>query len=124
MYIARVLHETADVDYGSIEGRGDYSPTLEEMQGAVGGLIDMAFCIPSHERETVTIDFYVNEEGLMIGLPIVLGINTRPGYVMPVAGNILICGSVDATGESVSLTMEEIEWAARFIQTVTPGIHF
>ena len=84
------------------------NPTLEMMQSAVGGSIETMTRIPSPTRENVEIDAYVNEEGLLIELPVVMAVYDEYG-VRPFAGSIVFVGANDE-GESVSLTEEEIDF--------------
>jgi hypothetical protein len=84
------------------------SPTLEHLQSAVDGLIETMTRLTSPFRKGITIDAYVNEEGLNIGLPIVMAVSDKYG-VRPFAGNIVFVGSND-DGESVPLTDQEIDF--------------
>lgn len=85
--------------------RLDSPPSLETMQGVVGGLIETMFTIPSPYRENVEITGYVNEEGLLIGLPICGVVLDEYGY-RPFAGNMVMTGLKD--GDTVSLTEGEV----------------
>lgn len=84
-------------------------PTLEQAQEAVGGYVETMSRIKSPFRSHVTIDAYVNEEGLIIGLPIYFAVMDEYG-VRPFAGNIVFIGANDRTGDWVPLTDEEIDF--------------
>lgn len=94
-------------------------PTLEMMQETVGGYIETMTRIPSPFRKEVEIDAFVNEEGLLIGLPIVMAVMDDYG-VRPFAGNVVFVGANIRTGESVALTAEEID----FIRDRRRGTNF
>lgn len=89
---------------------------LNLMQAAVGGLIEMALTVrnPAKHSDAKQIDFYVNEEGRLIGLEEVFYIKMGPDgndeRWMRVAGPVFVCGS-DDMGESVPLSMNEIRYA-------------
>jgi Domain of unknown function (DUF3846) len=94
--------------YATIQNRRveilDGIPTLEEAQAAVGGLIETAIRIPT-DRKGITVEVYCNEEGLCLGLPIQFVRGTDGSYL---AGDFVIVGGDDSTGEWVGLTTEEI----------------
>ena len=89
--------------------RVEVATTLDSLQAAVGGLIEAAFTIPSKSRKGYAITAYVNEEGLLYGLPIRVALlhGPRPSPISPLAGNVAITG-LSPDGESVDLTREEI----------------
>lgn len=95
--------------YATIKNRKveifDGVPTLTEMQSAVGGYIETALRVPSPDRENVTVDVYCNEEGLLMGLPIQFVRGTDGSYL---AGDFVIVGCDDLTGNTIGLTTEEI----------------
>lgn len=95
------------------------SPTLEMLQSAVGGCIETMSRIMSPFRKNVEIDAYVNEEGLLIGLPIYFAVLDEHG-VRPFAGNIVFVGANFNTGNSVALTEDEIN----FIRDRKRGANF
>jgi len=86
-------------------GMHDGVPSLEKMQEVVGGYIETALRCPSPTRKNISVDAYVNEEGLMIGLPIDHVRMTDRSYL---AGNIIITGADERTGDTVAVTKEEI----------------
>ena len=94
--------------YATIQNRKieifDGRPTLEVMQAAVGGYIETALRIPMG-RKNITVDVYCNEEGLCLGLPIYFKRGTDGSYL---AGDFVIVGGDDSTGEQADLTLEEI----------------
>lgn len=84
--------------------------TLQQMQDAVGGLICTLARFPSPFRPNVVIDSYVNDEGLLIRLPILMrfdgawGVDGHGSF----AGNVVFVGADGP--ESVPLTDEEINY--------------
>jgi len=72
----------------------DHCPTLSELQGAVGGLI-----APIYGPEGIT--GYVNDEGLLIGLPLNLIASALGGQ--PLVGDAIITGPLDSKGETTPL---------------------
>ena len=87
-------------------------PTLEKMQEVVGGYIETAVRCPSPTRKNITVDAYVNEEGLLINLPIDHVRMTDRSYL---AGNIVITGADENTGNTVEITKEELSEMLRYI---------
>jgi hypothetical protein len=79
------------------------------MQEVVGGLIETMTRFPSPYRDSVTIDAYVNEEGMILNLPAVMGVLEEYGIdgFGTFCGNIVFVGS-NQSGESIPLTEEEI----------------
>jgi hypothetical protein len=77
----------------------------------VGGYIETLGRVDSPFRSGIVIDSYVNEEGWILGLPILMSFNGVYGVdgKGSFAGNIVFVGSNDM-GESVPLTDEEIEY--------------
>lgn len=94
--------------YATIQNRKveirDGIPSLKDMQDVVGGYIETALRIPTG-RPGITVDVYCNEEGLILGLPIQFVRGTDGSYL---AGDFVIVGGDESTGETVGLTTEEI----------------
>jgi hypothetical protein len=86
-------------------------PSLEEMQVAVGGWITSALCIPSPSRSNVSVDVMVNDEGLLLNLPIHFLRTTDLAYI---AGDIIISAS-NAEGETIPATEAELITAFRYL---------
>lgn len=80
--------------------------TLDALQQTVGGYIEPAFTIPSPTREGYALTGYVNEEGMIDGLPVCVMTSTNG----QLAGPMLVCGLNWNDGETVGLTPEELEW--------------
>ena len=74
---------------------------LDSLQSEVGGNIEVVGLDKG-------VDAYVNEEGLLIGLPFNCHLPTAyaGGRMVPVVGTIILA-SHDAEGETVSLTDEQ-----------------
>lgn len=81
--------------------------SFEALQNAVDGYVEPFFTIPSPEGNG-SLTGYVNEEGLVIGLPIDFGVFHAPEYVVPLAGNAVIVGLTDE-GETRGLTQGEAD---------------
>lgn len=82
-------------------------PTLAQMQEAVGGYIETGFRMPSKLRPGVSIDFWVNDEGL--GLSDNPVMQYRVGEkVYQLAGSAIVTG-VDRQGETIELLDEELQ---------------
>lgn len=79
--------------------------SLEALQSIVGGLIEPMFTVDSPFRPNHMITGYVNEEGWLLHLPSFIRYNGSP-----VAGNMVVVGLNDQTGESSLLTDEEASW--------------
>jgi hypothetical protein len=94
------------------------NPTLEMLQGAVDGLIETLGRIRSPFRDNVEIDAYVNQEGLLMSLPMVMAIYDEYG-ARPFAGNIVFVGGDSETGDSVALTEDEIDFIRDRIRGTT-----
>lgn len=82
----------------------DGIPTLFEMQKVVGGYIETALRVPTN-RKNITVNVYVNEEGLLLGLPLNYRRKTDGSYL---AGDMVIVGGNEADGSSAGLTADEI----------------
>ena len=87
---------------------------LSELQGQVGGLIDViALSESRREKETVSIDLVLNDEGKIMSLPfnrwlLSLGIGDF------IVGDAFLVAS-NKEGEFVSLTSDEIKkWSYEF----------
>lgn len=89
------------------------SPTLDEMQKVVGGLIEPMFTIPSPEGGSRCLTGYVNEEGLLLSLPMFGFVGPSHRECFPFAGNMLVVGLDDKTGDTVPLTDAELEMVRR-----------
>ena len=94
--------------YATIKNRQveilDGIPTLAEMQTVVGGYIETALRVPTN-RPNITVDVYCNEEGLCVGLPLNYIRATDGSYL---AGDFVIVGTDETTGNHTGLTTEEI----------------
>ena len=83
----------------------DGKPSLAQLQEAVGGYICTALRHPSN-RKNVSVDAYVNDDGLCIGQPIFY---TRSTDRSPLAGPIVITATNDRTGNTVEATQADID---------------
>lgn len=81
--------------------------TLEQMQAAAGGYIEMPYRWASKTRKGVTIDLVCNEEGRINGmLPgIFLMVD---GQRTDVYGPVEFVGADNDTGETIPLTADEV----------------
>lgn len=79
------------------------TPTLEQMQQVVGGLICSAWSTPSGEYGIV-LDGYVNDEGLLIGLPLATRLEIGDRYETMLAGNMVIVATDRRNGETIPMT--------------------
>jgi hypothetical protein len=82
---------------------------------AVGGYICAAFTVRSPDvgknpSEKRYITAYVHDEGLLLGLPISTAVVDERGQASLLAGNMLIMGVDMHTGETVSLSEEEMAY--------------
>lgn len=84
----------------------DGTPTLDQMQDAVGGLIETAERYDTN-RKNITIDVYCNEEGLLEGLDYTY--HTRAGQC--ILGNLVLTASNNKNGKTVPATREELAMA-------------
>lgn len=89
-------------------------PTLELLQSVVGGYIEPMFTVTSPCRKGYEITGYVNEEGLLINLPIFAGISVD-GDVRPFAGNLVIT-ALTRNGNTALLTEEEMQAVVKAYQ--------
>ncbi len=85
----------------------DHPLTLEAMQATVGGYIEPVFTIDSPTRPGYALTGYVNDSGLIDGLPFTCFLD---GASNPLAGPLLICGLRYEDGETAELTAEELDW--------------
>jgi len=86
------------------------SVELNILQARVDGLIEAMFTIPSPSGvRNHSITGYVNEEGLLIGLPVWGAVDDEHG-VRPFAGDMVVCGLNERTGDSRLLTSDEVDW--------------
>lgn len=83
------------------------TPSLDKMQATVGGWVDRTTLYRDREKNR-TVDLWVHDEGLLIPLrPTVwVGDNSNP---TPLVGPIYICAGCELSGESLSLTQEEVD---------------
>lgn len=83
--------------------------TLEALQASVGGgYIDVAFTVPS-PRPGRAITGYVDDEGLLNGLPLT-AFRVSGEHRAPLVGPIIVVGLDRANGETVPLTKVEIDY--------------
>lgn len=92
------------------------------IQEAVGGYFESGFTIPSPRGEPYALTGYVNDEGLLIRLPIHIAIRYPNGYVTLLAGSMMMQGLDTSTGESEWLTPEEVAYlqSRRLVVPVFP----
>lgn len=81
--------------------------SLEAMQKAVGGYIELFLRMESGHRPGVQIDFYCNEEGRLNGLPLNVIVNAGRGYLFDIMGPLLIA-ACNPDGESIGMSKEEL----------------
>lgn len=91
-----------------IDGSG-----LDKMQECVGGLIEPVFtvCMPGRPSHLL-ITGYANEEARLFNLPELGGVFDEHG-ARSFAGQMVITGLNDKTGESRELTQAEKTWVKR-----------
>lgn len=93
----RVLHVKSDRTYDLL----DIEPTLEEFQRLVGGNIEGVPTVPG----------YVNEEGLIQGLPYNVVASTIADYNL--VGDVVFTGGVDENGDDLPVSDEFLaRWLA------------
>jgi hypothetical protein len=85
----------------------DHPLTLAAMQETVGGYIAPAFTVPSPTRPGFAVTGYVNDEGILMDLPITL-VHTESDD--PLCGPVLVCGLDETTGDTAPLDAEELAW--------------
>jgi hypothetical protein len=90
------------------------TPTLRDLQNAVGGYIERLCSLPSPTRVNVYLDIYVNEEGFLNDLPVTYGyLPVTYGYGTlggPVYGSVAISAR-NADGETIAATEDELRRA-------------
>ena len=90
-------------------------PTLEQMQEVVGGYIATGFRLESAYRPGVSIDFWVNDEGLCFSdNPLMQYRVGRDVYQL--AGSAVVTGA-NSEGETVELLEEEISQLLDTVKT-------
>jgi len=82
-------------------------PSLKDMQKIVGGYIETGFRLESNFRKDVSIEFFVNEEGLLTSdLPIFQYAFDDEVYQLAGSGVFVGCNS---EGETIELLQEELD---------------
>ena len=81
--------------------------TLAAMQDTVGGYIAPAFTVPSPTRPGFAVTAYVNDEGILIDLPLTLYHTESED---PLFGPVLVCGLDETTGDTAPLDADELAW--------------
>lgn len=94
----------ATITNGKIERR-EGTPSLEQMQEVVGGLIE-AVRIDDDAPDDRELTLYVNEEGLMLRLDPLVALDTTG---QPLFGPVVITVTDRRTGDTVPATEEEID---------------
>jgi hypothetical protein len=89
------------------------TPDLDEMQEIVGGYICTALTCESNEREGIDITIFVNDDGLLEGLPINYRRSTDNS---PIAGNMVITASSAFDGETIPATESELRHIFKYMQ--------
>lgn len=92
-------------------GVRNVSPEYKSLQDLVGGLIEIPFI--SHKFTKNDIDIIINEEGKLLSLTPQIAIMERGKIVDIICGPVVFIGFEGETGNSVSLTYDQIE----FLQT-------
>ncbi len=91
--------------------------TLEDIQGAVGGLYE---CVQLPKQN---VDMLCNEEGKMTGLeqnPIATAFyHSNHGPYDVIVGDVLLINGLNLDGEYISLTDKQIEELMAFEQRIT-----
>ena len=91
----------------------DVEPSLAYYQEIVGGYIEgvksRAYTDGVQSR-TPAINFFCNEEGAIIGLPVNLRASVLYGTGSPIFGNVICFGGVDSEGNELSLTDTQIKY--------------
>lgn len=84
----------------------DEENSLEVLQEAVGGLIDLV-------KISDDLDLWVNDEGLLMGLPrnyFAMKVYTHAYHTQGlIVGDVIFTGGVDEEGNSLGLTDEQID---------------
>lgn len=87
---------------------------LESLQNEVGGYIEAAFTVPSPDGGSRFVTGYVNEEGLLLSLPMCLITADGNSY----SGNCIIVGLNSSTGDTVPLSATELAWVSENCEKV------
>ena len=87
---------------------------LSALQEEVGGYIEAAFTVPSIDGGSRMVTGYVNEEGLLIGLPLCLITSDGNSY----SGPCIIVGLDYSTGDTVPLSATELAWVSENCEKV------
>ena len=96
------------VEVGKPAVKLDVENKLEKLQSLVGGLIDVS-SIPDVPKNLNSADIVVNDEGLILGLPVNRLLLDHAGkFENAIFGNFFICGHRDS--EFVSLNNEQIKY--------------
>lgn len=93
---------------------------LKSLQNEVGGYIEAAFTVPSIDGGSRFVTGYVNEEGLLLGLPMCLITADGGTY----SGSCIIVGLDYSTGETVPLSATELAWVSEncgLVMELTPA---
>lgn len=88
--------------------------TLQALQTQVDGYISAAFTFQRPGSET-EITGYVNDEGLLMQLPITTVVKYPNGYESPMAGPMVIVG-LDEEGETIGLSAEDVQFLREHIE--------
>jgi hypothetical protein len=93
--------------------------SLEDMQSAVGGMIDVLHLAGSEQKHGMSV--YINDEGRLLEQPINMTVclwllrrDAYDGLSMPIHGDVLIMGPTNKKGESTSLSTDIIDMIPRF----------
>lgn len=87
--------------------RCEHDLTLAALQAEVNGYICPAFTVPSPVRKGVSITGYVNDEGLLLNMPLAM-VRQHPMGIDPLVGPVIIVGLDEHDGETIGLTDDEI----------------
>ena len=95
---------------GEMLVREDMVHTLENMQKKVGGYLEVV-------RFPLGIDMWVNDEGLIHGLPLNLVIIRNGKVVSHICGNVFFA-SANEEGETIGLNLTQEHWIKTNLQFV------
>lgn len=104
------MEKNTKIVYINIDGEvgvRNVSPEYQSLQDLVGGLIEIPFI--SEKLMENNIDIIINEEGKLLGLTPQIAIMNRGKIVDIICGPVVFIGAERETGNSVSLTYEQIE---------------
>lgn len=82
-------------------------PSLAQMQAAVGGYIEALHTVDSPFRDGHWLTCYVNEEGLLIQLPLAFQ-TLGNGFEQPIAGSVVFTAVRVEDGDTVALLPSEV----------------